>query len=150
MKLRLLMVAVLVTVVCSPLWAAWPMIQDNDEQTQVYGGLVNGAIAESQKALDAGDTAKAYDASTVWSNPAGMVRLNWNEIDAAANLILANSKFSGGNSIGVYVKDSDLSLAIRNCRIVGGSGGDGLWQGSVPAGRSHVRRLSGGRRLASP
>ena len=48
----------------------------------------------------AGGTAKAYDASTVWSNPAGMVRLNWNEIDAAANLILANSKFSGGNTIG--------------------------------------------------
>ena len=30
----------------------------------------------------AGDSAKAYDATTSYTNPAGMVRLNWNEIDA--------------------------------------------------------------------
>ena len=48
----------------------------------------------------AGDTAKAYDASTVWSNPAGMARLNQNEIDASINLILPNSTFSGTNTVG--------------------------------------------------
>jgi long-chain fatty acid transport protein len=48
----------------------------------------------------AGDTAKAYDASTVWSNPAGMVRLNWNELDVSANLILPSGTFSGTNTIG--------------------------------------------------
>jgi hypothetical protein len=48
----------LAMVLCSPLWA-WPMIQDAEEQTQVYGQLVTNALAESQKALDAGDTAKA-------------------------------------------------------------------------------------------
>ncbi|HET6306168.1 MAG TPA: outer membrane protein transport protein [Rhodopila sp.] len=45
----------------------------------------------------AGDTAKAYDASTVWSNPAGMVRLNQNEIDGSINGIFPSSTFSGAN-----------------------------------------------------
>lgn len=58
MKLKLWLSIVLVMVLCSPLWA-WPMIQDADEQTQVYGQLVTNAISESQKAVDAGDTAKA-------------------------------------------------------------------------------------------
>jgi long-chain fatty acid transport protein len=48
----------------------------------------------------AGDTAKAYDASTVWSNPAGMVRLNQNEIDGSLNGIFPNSTFSGANFVG--------------------------------------------------
>jgi len=48
----------------------------------------------------AGDTAKAYDASTVWSNPAGMVRLNQNEIDGSINGIFPNSTFSGANFVG--------------------------------------------------
>ena len=33
----------------------------------------------------AGNTAKSYDASTSWTNPAGMVRLDQNEIDASIN-----------------------------------------------------------------
>src|ERR1700747_3713052 len=41
----------------------------------------------------AGDTAKAYDASTVYANPAGMVRLNWNELDASVNVIAPNVRF---------------------------------------------------------
>lgn len=48
----------------------------------------------------AGDTAKGYDASTVWSNPAGMVRLNQNEIDGSVNGIFPNSTFSGANFVG--------------------------------------------------
>lgn len=47
----------------------------------------------------AGDTAKAYDAATVWSNPAGMVRLDQNEIDASVNGIFPVINFSGSNSI---------------------------------------------------
>lgn len=58
MKLRVWLSIMLMLVLCSPLWA-WPTIEDADEQTQVYGQLVTNALAESQKALDAGDTAKA-------------------------------------------------------------------------------------------
>ena len=48
----------------------------------------------------AGDTAKAYDASTVWSNPAGMVRLAHNELDASVNGIFPSIGFSGANYVG--------------------------------------------------
>jgi long-chain fatty acid transport protein len=48
----------------------------------------------------AGDTAKAYDAATVWSNPAGMVRLDQNEIDGSVNGIFPSINFSGANLVG--------------------------------------------------
>jgi len=43
----------------------------------------------------AGDQAKAYDASTVWSNPAGMALLNNDEIDGDVSVIAPDTKFSG-------------------------------------------------------
>jgi long-chain fatty acid transport protein len=46
----------------------------------------------------AGESAKAYDASTVWSNPAGMVRLDQDEIDGAVSYIGPSFNFSGTNS----------------------------------------------------
>lgn len=46
----------------------------------------------------AGENAKAYDASTVWSNPAGMVRLDQNEIDGAVSYIAPSFRFTGTNS----------------------------------------------------
>jgi long-chain fatty acid transport protein len=48
----------------------------------------------------AGDTAKGYDAATVWSNPAGMSRLNQSEIDASVNGIFPTVNFSGANYVG--------------------------------------------------
>lgn len=48
----------------------------------------------------AGDTAKAYDASTVFSNPAGLTRLNWNETDLSFSVVAPSSHFSGTNTIG--------------------------------------------------
>nr|WP_294509894.1 OmpP1/FadL family transporter [uncultured Rhodopila sp.] len=48
----------------------------------------------------AGDTAKAYDAATVWSNPAGMSRLSQSEIDASVNGIFPTINFSGANYVG--------------------------------------------------
>ncbi len=45
----------------------------------------------------AGQTAKAYDAGSAWTNPAGMVRLNWNEIDGALNYIDPHATFRGQN-----------------------------------------------------
>ena len=43
----------------------------------------------------AGSEAKAYDASTVWSNPAGMALLDNDEIDGAISLIAPDARFSG-------------------------------------------------------
>jgi len=73
----------------------------------------------------AGDTAKAYDASTVWTNPAGMVRMNWNEIDISANAILANSTFSGGNTIGGGATAGGLGSNVIEPAAIGGL--YGLW-----------------------
>jgi long-chain fatty acid transport protein len=42
-----------------------------------------------------GGQAKAYDASTVWDNPAGMALLNNNEIMGAISMIAPSAKFSG-------------------------------------------------------
>ena len=43
----------------------------------------------------AGMSAKGYDASTAWSNPAAMVRLDGNEIDLGVNGLLPTIEFSG-------------------------------------------------------
>jgi hypothetical protein len=59
MALRVLMVFLLVTVLCAPLWAEWPFIDDADERAETYAVVVNNAIAESQKAVEANDPAKA-------------------------------------------------------------------------------------------
>ena len=74
------------------------------------GGTTNKAMASGFQLREgsadwmanafAGDTAKAYDASTVWSNPAGMVRLNQSEIDGSINGIFPNATFSGANFFG--------------------------------------------------
>jgi long-chain fatty acid transport protein len=42
-----------------------------------------------------GGQAKAYDASTVWSNPAGMALLNNDELDGAVSLIAPKAEFTG-------------------------------------------------------
>src|SRR5271166_2075591 len=46
-----------------------------------------------------GETAKAYDASIAYDNPAGMVRLNQSEITQAINLIAPSVHFSGENFV---------------------------------------------------
>ena len=56
----------------------------------------------------AGETAKAYDASTASSNPAGMTRLNWNEADLSSTAVLPSSQFSGINTIGRQVTPGNL------------------------------------------
>lgn len=45
-----------------------------------------------------GETANAYDAGTAASNPAGMVRLNQDEIDGAISYIAPTASFTGSNS----------------------------------------------------
>jgi long-chain fatty acid transport protein len=60
----------------------------------------------------AGGAASAEDASTVWSNPAGMSLIKTNQVAAAVNLITPSMKFSNGNSV-----------AATN-QPLGGNGGD--------------------------
>ena len=47
----------------------------------------------------AGGAAAAQDASTVWSNPAGMARLGRSQLAGALNLIQPSLKFSNANSV---------------------------------------------------
>ena len=55
----------------------------------------------------AGETAKAYDASTAFTNPAGMVRLDQSELDGSLNGIFPTVNFSGTNMLdGVPVAGS--------------------------------------------
>lgn len=45
-----------------------------------------------------GGEAKAYDASTAWTNPAGMALLDQSEIDSNISFIAPSASFSGSNS----------------------------------------------------
>jgi long-chain fatty acid transport protein len=67
---------------------------------QAAGFALREGSADWMANAFAGDTAKAYDASTAWSNPAGMVRLQQSEIDSSLDLIFANGTFSGANIVG--------------------------------------------------
>jgi long-chain fatty acid transport protein len=69
-------------------------------QAQASGFELREGSADWMANAFAGDTAKAYDASTAWSNPAGMVRLNRSEIDGSVNGIFPTSNFSGSNIVG--------------------------------------------------
>ncbi len=57
-------------------------------------GLHEGS-ADSMGNAFAGDTAKAYDASTVWSNPAGMALLDQSELQGGVSFIGPSLHFSG-------------------------------------------------------
>ncbi len=48
----------------------------------------------------AGEAAKAYDAGTAWTNPAGMVRLSGTEIDSSINFIDPTLNFRGNDYVG--------------------------------------------------
>jgi long-chain fatty acid transport protein len=69
-------------------------------RAEAAGFALREGSADWMANVFAGDTAKAYDASTVWSNPAGMVRLNQNEFDASVNGIFPTTGFSGANYFG--------------------------------------------------
>src|ERR1700722_2285450 len=70
------------------------------EKAQAAGFELREGSTDWMANAFAGDTAKAYDASTAWSNPAGMVRLNSSEIDGSVNGIFPTINFSGANFVG--------------------------------------------------
>src|SRR5450432_1600992 len=69
-------------------------------KAQAAGFALREGSADWMANAFAGETAKAYDASTAWSNPAGMVRLNQNEIDGSITGIFPSITFSGANFVG--------------------------------------------------
>jgi len=79
---------------------------------QASGFALREGSADWMANAFAGDAAKAYDAATVWANPAGMVRLNASEIDGSLNGIFPTVGFSGQDNIG------------RNGTVSGTSGGN--------------------------
>lgn len=60
-------------------------------------GLLEGSADQMANAY-AGQGAKAYDAGTAWTNPAGMVRIDGMEIDTTFNYIDPQFYFTGTNT----------------------------------------------------
>lgn len=76
----------------------------------------------------AGDAAKAYDAGTVWNNPAGMTRLDASEVDQAVNYFDPGIRFDGDN--------------VVNGKPVSGSTGGDAGPPAVTAGSEAVWNFS--------
>jgi long-chain fatty acid transport protein len=106
------------------------------------GGLFLSEIGTSDLGLaSAGSAARADDASTVFTNPAGMTRIDGSELAVGIQPIYAHSVFEpnsrtttqgtdGGNSIipfpgaslfYVYSLTKDLKIGIGNCTYFGGA-----------------------------
>lgn len=56
--------------------------------------------ADAMSNAMAGSTAKAYDLSTLFYNPAGMARLNGNQAELGAAWVAPSSRFEGQNTVG--------------------------------------------------
>mgnify|MGYP001113214173 CR=1 FL=1 len=76
-------------------------------QTFASGFSVTEKSASAQGNSYAGFAASAEDAATVWSNPAGMMKLKGNQIVAVGHFIIPDSSFNNQGS--TYADGSDLS-----------------------------------------
>ncbi len=64
------------------------------------GFALNDGLTDWTANAYAGEAAKAYDAGTAWTNPAGMVRLHGTELDSSINFIDPSLNFVGNDTIG--------------------------------------------------
>ena len=64
------------------------------------GFALNDGLTDWTANAYAGEAAKAYDAGTAWTNPAGMVRLQGVEIDTSVNFIDPDLNFRGQDLVG--------------------------------------------------
>ena len=69
-------------------------------QSRAAGFALIENSASGQGNAYAGAAAAAQDASTVWFNPAGMMRLSQDQMTVAGHLIVPDAQFSNGNSTG--------------------------------------------------
>ncbi len=76
------------------------MLAGSADPVRASGYALREGSADWMANAFAGDASKAYDAATVWSNPAGMVRLNQNEIDGSLDGIFPMIHFHGVNAVG--------------------------------------------------
>lgn len=90
-------------------------------QAEAGGFQLKELSADSLATSLAGQSAKASDASTVFSNPAGMTRLQGHHLSATTSGVMPYASFSGG--------------ATRNGAPIAGSiGGDAIGDGLVGGG----------------
>jgi len=108
--MRLFVFALLTVLLASPAWA---------------GGLYLYEVGSADVGLaSAGFASRAQDASTVFTNPAGMMRLDKPELDAGAQVIYLHTKFSPNDN-----------TSVSNRTMPDGSGAaNGNPSGFIPAG----------------
>ncbi|MFQ5995851.1 MAG: OmpP1/FadL family transporter [Acidiferrobacterales bacterium] len=85
----------------------------------------------------AGGSAYANDSTTVWYNPAGMVRLDKPEFSVGGHIVLPSTKFTnqGSSTVipGVLLPATCTATASDgNCALTGGAGGDAGVDALVP------------------
>lgn len=115
----------------------------------------------------AGAAASAEDASTVYFNPAGMMRLEGNQVSLAGHVIQPSAKFTNGNSnragtalSGGDGSDGGVNALVPNFYYVGNAGGgwryglginvlfglsteyDSTWQGRYHAIKSDLKTVN--------
>ncbi|GGF55462.1 aromatic hydrocarbon degradation protein [Terasakiella brassicae] len=79
-------------------FAATAALMAGAQQVQAAGFQLKEQSAEGQGNSFAGSTAKAHDASTIFFNPAGMSRLEGNQFQANASLIMPSAEYKHGSS----------------------------------------------------
>lgn len=88
------------------------------------GGLIAYEIGTADLGLaSAGYNARAQDASTVFTNPAGMTRLEGKQFLAAGQLLWGNTKFSIGSGTSAALSGGDGGYAIGSNGWFPGGGG---------------------------
>lgn len=115
----------------------------------------------------AGTAASAEDATTVYFNPAGMMRLEGNQVSLAGHVIQPSAKFSNGNSnrLGTALSggnggEGGVNAVVPNFYYVGNAGGgwryglginvlfglgteyDSTWQGRYHAIKSDLKTVN--------
>lgn len=88
------------------------------------GGLMLYEVGTADVGLaSAGYSARAQDASTVLSNPAGMTRLDGNQFLAAGQVLWANTEFTSGSGTSPGLGNEDGGYAVGSGGWFPGGGG---------------------------
>ena len=91
----------------------------------VAGGIGSYELGTEDVGLAAaGYTARAQDATTVYTNPAGMTRLEGNQFQLGTQMLFSNLQFSKGNGTSAALGSNESGKAVN---VVG-------WEGIVPGG----------------
>ncbi len=105
-----LIVALLVSAVFSPV-------------SSMAGGLFLYEVGTADVGLaSAGYNARAQDAATVFTNPAGMTRLDGTQVLAAGQALWGNNEFSSGSGTSPQLGDEDGGRAIGSDGWIPGGG----------------------------